>query len=330
MFPPISVEFAEVGLIGHSPRFRQTLCLIQKIACYDTSVLILGETGTGKEVAARAMHYLSPRRGHSFVPVNCGAIPDSLLENELFGHERGAFTDARQAQTGLVALANKGTLFLDEVDALSPKAQVALLRFLQDQEYKPLGSSCPLRADLRLIAASNADLQTLTDQDQFRRDLLFRLNIFTLDLPPLRDRRDDIMLLVRHFIERFGDRYHLACKTLHPETVAWMKQYHWPGNVRELENLIHRAFLLSDGPVIRLSDISALLPVDESNSSDPCCTNFNQAKALAIAEFEKRYLDQLLTQTRGNITLAAKQSGKERRALGRLLKKYGIRRERYL
>ena len=324
-------EFASLNLVGRSHTFLQALKLINRIARCDAPVLIQGETGTGKEMAARAIHYLGARRGHPFIPVNCGAIPESLLENELFGHEKGAFTDAKEPQIGLVAQADRGTLFLDEVEMLSAKGQIALLRFLQDTEYKPLGSKHLRKADARVIAASNIDLQTLVKQGDFRWDLLFRLNILVLALPPLRERSGDSELLAHHFICEYSARYNERMKVLHPRTLAWVKSHDWPGNVRELENFIHRAFLISDGAVILPDNVdeSAAQGIFARNSTGPSDVSFNQAKARLIADFERQYLARLMAETDGNVTLAAKRAGKERRALGKLLRKHGIERGRY-
>jgi DNA-binding NtrC family response regulator len=197
-------EFAALNLIGKSPRFVANVQLIKKMSTCHAAVLIQGETGTGKENAARAIHYLSKRSEQGFVPVNCAAIPDELLESELFGHEKGAFTDAKQTQAGLVAIANGGTLFLDEVDSLTPKAQAALLRFLQTQEYRPLGAKQTQLADVRILAATNADLKTLVANKQFREDLYFRLNVLNLTMPPLRERLNDISLIADSLLHRFA------------------------------------------------------------------------------------------------------------------------------
>lgn len=245
-----SGDFVNLHLIGQSHTFLRFLNATRRIASWDAPVLIQGETGSGKELAARAIHYLGTRRDYPFIAVNCGAIPDNLTENEFFGHERGAYTDAREAQPGLVAQADNGTLFLDEVESLSPKAQVALLRFLQDQEFKPLGGTQIEKVDVRLIAASNANLQRLVDENQFREDLMFRLNILDLVVPPLRERYGDVSMLAEHFLRKCCAKYKKPSKRIHPETSAWMEAYHWPGNVRELENLVHRGFLMSGDETI--------------------------------------------------------------------------------
>jgi DNA-binding NtrC family response regulator len=309
-------------MIGESPAFKQAMGVVDKIARYDVPVLIEGETGTGKELAARAIHYKGPRRDHPFVPVNCGAIPDSLVENELFGHDRGAFTDARDHRRGLVAFARKGTLFLDEVDMLSPRAQVTLLRFVQDQCYRPLGSNRQEEADVRIIAATNARLETLAEAGSFRPDLFYRLRILHLTMPPLRERQGDAALLTEHFIDKLSVRFNEPVKPLHPATLAWFNWYDWPGNIRELENLICRSFLLAEDDTIKIEPPHGAAQPD--NTVDPLDLEFAAAKAVVLERFERQYLLSLLTRARGNVTLAASLAGKERRALGKMLKKHSL------
>lgn len=307
-------------MIGDSPAFKRAMRIVDKIARYDVPVLIEGETGTGKELAARAIHYQGPRRDHPFVPVNCGAIPDSLVENELFGHDRGAFTDARDPRRGLVAFARKGTLFLDEVDMLSPRAQVTLLRFVQDQHYRPLGSNRQEEADVRIITATNANLETLASSGGFRPDLFYRLRILDLTMPPLRERQGDPALLTEHFILKLSARFGEPVKPLDPATLAWFDRYQWPGNIRELENLICRNFLLAENGVIDIEP-----PHDAASPpDDPLGLEFADAKAVVLERFEREYLRSLLTRTNGNVTLAASLAGKERRALGKMLKKHSL------
>lgn len=332
-------EFVGLNLVGRTPVFLATLRRLGKCAQFDAPVLVRGETGTGKEMAARAIHYLGERRDHPFIPVDCGAIPDNLVENELFGHERGAYTDARQSQRGLVAQAEGGTLFLDEIDALSNKAQVALLRFLQSREFRALGSQTSNIADVRVITASNADLGSLVAAGRFRQDLYFRIDVLSLDLPPLRERRDDIELLARHFVQTYARQYQQTEAVLHADTLFWMRQHDWPGNVRELENFIHRELLLCDDGVINT-------PMDtqgaETSHEDPVGpqpdialdisleVSMKEAKAQLIEEFERKYLRSLMARSCGNVTRAAKIAGQERRALGKLLRKHGIDKDDFL
>jgi len=334
---PHSPSLAHLNLIGTSPAFKNAIDRINRIAQCDAATLIEGETGTGKELAARAIHYLGERRSAPFIPVNCGAIPDALLENELFGHARGAFTDAREAAKGVVADAQGGTLCLDEVEALSPKAQVTLLRLIQEGTYRPLGARHMLQSNIRIIAASNACLTQLAAQNRFRWDLLHRLRIMTLEMPPLRDRSGDALLLAQHFIRRFASQYKQPEKTLDEEAMLVLSRYSWPGNVRELENLIHRELLLNDGPWLRIRSSHLLGPAPAypdtaSGAIEQSSFNvgFARAKIQAIERFERSYLHWALARSQGNVSQAARLCGKERRTLGKLLKKHGIDKDQYL
>jgi len=323
-------------MIGNSEEFRKVLKRIRTFSSCDAPVLIEGETGTGKEMIARAVHYYSERHDHPFIPVNCGAIPEDLIENELFGHARGAYTDAKSHSKGLVGQANGGTLFLDEVEALSLKSQVALLRFLQEQEYKPLGSNLPIKSNVRVVTASNINLNKLVDDGTMRQDLFFRLNILSVTLPPLRVRGDDIKLLAQYFLNKYRNQYHQLDKQLSCESVEWLCQYSWPGNIRELDNIIHRSFLISEGTEILLSHLTeeavSLCDNHSFEFDDRFATDisFNDAKSQVIENFERQYLSQLMQEFSGNVTLAAKKACKERRAFGKLLKKHGIDRYSYL
>lgn len=308
-------------MIGKSEAFRAALRLIDKMAAYDAPVLIEGETGTGKELAARAIHYRGARRDGPFVPVNCGALPDSLIESVLFGHRRGAFTDARVDQTGLVALAHAGTLFLDEVDALTPKAQVTLLRFLQNQQFRPLGAPREERADVRVIAASNQSLDDLVGSNGFRIDLLYRLKLMQLVLPPLRERKGDVDLLTKHFVQIGAARFGCAARAFARETLTWFERYSWPGNVRELEHLVYHGLLSCEGPLVSIAPHRSLAP---SKSVSAVHGGYRHAKQQAIAEFEHAYLAQLVDQTEGNVSVAARIARTDRRHLGRLLKKHRL------
>ena len=322
--------FSSLDLIGESSLFRATLHMIRRLASCDATVLIQGEIGTGKEVAARAIHYLSSRRDGPFIPVNCGAVPDTLFEDELFGHVRGAFTDARDTAIGLIATADGGTLFLDEVEALSPKGQVALLRFLQDGMYRPLGGKRLLEANVRVVGASNELLREQVTRGEIRADLMYRLAVMPLDLPPLRARGGDIRLLAEHFVARFNAQYRTA-KQLSQASLAALDAYDWPGNVRELENLLHREVLLCDGATIELaerlagSDRAAAGPEHDALLFE---RGFRAAKASCLAEFERKFVCWALDQAGGNVSAAARRAGKERRSFGRLMKKYAVGRDR--
>ncbi len=315
-------QFARLNLAGDSPSWRGTLRTLHRIADHDATALIEGETGTGKDLAARAIHYLGSRRDFPFVPLNCGALPDTLLESELFGHERGAFTDARERRTGLVVEARGGTLFLDEVEAMTPRAQVVLLRFLQDQTYIPLGGRTVAKADVRIIAASNAALGEEVARGRFRSDLWFRLRVLGVHLPPLREREGDVRLLANLFLERCCRHYQRGPRRLSPQALGALDAHDWPGNVRELESVILREFLLHDNSTDELNvNIAPLRSVVAVATPPP---DFKRAKALAVAEFERNYLRQLLTCTQGNISLAARLSRKDRSALNKLVKKHGL------
>ena len=314
-------DMPRYNLLGSSPQFQQTCAQIEKIARVDATVLIAGETGTGKEMAARAIHYLGHRCDHPFIPVNCGALAETLVESELFGHERGAFTDAKAASPGLVSEANGGTLFLDEIDALSAKAQAAMLRFLQDRTYRRVGSGVTRQADVRIIVASNANLEQLVEERRFRRDLLYRLNVLTLRMPALRERKGDPVELAKMFLVRFSRQYRVPPKTFHPDSLAFIEHYAWPGNVRELENVVHREFLMCEGSEVLLDGAGYGGTAERHEEDD---MNFKAAKARAIAEFELRFVRDLLGRTNGNISRAAQLAGQDRSAFGKLARKHGF------
>ncbi|AKC86774.1 sigma 54-interacting transcriptional regulator [Pseudoxanthomonas suwonensis] len=318
------------NLIGQSEVFLRAVGLIERMARFDAPVLIQGETGTGKELAARAIHYLSSRQQAPFVALNCGAMPEGLIETELFGCERGAFTDARQARTGLVAAADGGTFFLDELDSLPLRAQVSLLRFLQDKTYRPVGSMRVHCSDVRVIAAASPRLQEMLVAGAFRDDLAFRLNVLMLEMPPLRERGTDALLLAEYFIERHASHYGVAPRHLDARSREWATRYPWPGNVRELDNLIQRALLLSDGKCLDFSLHAAEAGVASPPGMPPPgrppsqLQSYSDARAQAMSSFERHYLEHLMTAAAGNVTRAARLAGKERRALGKLLKKHGL------
>jgi DNA-binding NtrC family response regulator len=322
------------SLIGKAPAFLHALQLLKRAAQFDATVLLEGETGTGKELAARSIHYNSTRRDQPFIPINCGALPDDLVVNELFGHERGAFTDARGEYPGALRLANHGTLFLDEVDSLNTVGQVSLLRFLQDQRFRPLGSRREHTLDVRIIAASNCSLESLCARGGFRADLYYRLKLVRLCLPPLRDRPGDAQLLAEHFLSQCAKRYGLRTLRLDDCTLKWLDTHPWPGNVRELENLVHSAVLLAEDGRITLTMLqppaaASRAPVSDEPSRDDVVPPYAAAKVRARERFDRDYLCAVLEKAHGNITRAAALAGQERRAIGKLVKKYSIDTARY-
>jgi two-component system response regulator GlrR len=321
----MSEKYQFGSLVGGSASFRNVVAKIQPLAASDATVLISGETGTGKELFALAIHHHSPRKSNLFIPVNCGALPDQLVENELFGHAKGAFTGASIAEAGLLAEADGGTLFLDEVDSLSSSAQAKLLRLLQSGEYRPLGSSKSIKANVRILVATNADLRQQIQARLFRDDLYHRLNVLTLHIPPLRERAEDISLLAVHFLTRYGAQLGRGSLRFSPSAMDKMLTYHWPGNVRELEGVIQRAIILSSSPVLQPEDLD--LPFSSSIAA-PSPANaevaFQEAKDRAIQQFERLYATNLLTAYSGNVTKAANAAGMDRRTFQRLLKKYNL------
>jgi len=309
-------------LVGCDPVFLDPLRRIPAIARNDAPVLITGETGTGKEICARTIHHLGRRRDFPLIPVDCAGIPHQLFENELFGHARGAFTDAKGELRGLVAMAEGGTLFLDEIDALDLRAQAKLLRFLQEGMYKPLGADRFWKSNVRLIAATNQPIEILVRDGQFRSDLYYRLNVLRLELPPLRKRRGDIPILAIHFLSSLGSSAGQSHKTFSQAALIKLSSYDWPGNVRELRNVVQRACVYAEDSRILPSHIT--LPT--SHVVEPCGGRFHEARIQTIEAFERRYVEEMIRKHNGNVTHAALEAGKERRAFGRLIKKYGISR----
>ena len=314
------------GIVGESPAFLSVREKIAVFAGLGTTILISGETGSGKEVVARAIHYQGPRHGKPFIPVNCGALPDHLFENELFGHAKGAFTDASSAEKGLIGEAEGGTLFLDEIDALSLACQVKLLRFLQNGEYRPIGSSRAIMGDVRVIAATNADLLEGVKSKAFREDLYYRLNSLSLRVPPLRERDGDLVLLVNYFLNRYAMEHGQNAREISHAALRQLMAYSWPGNVRELEGVITRALVFSLSETFQAGDIE--LPA--SDQGEPTAQFLREAKIKTIEDFERRYLASLLMQHQGNVTHAAKAAGKERRSFQRLLRKHHLDRQSFV
>lgn len=314
--------------------------MIPLLSTAKSTVLISGETGTGKELFARAIHYTGERRGKPFVPVNCAALPDHLIENELFGHSKGAFTGALSEKQGLFQEADGGTLFLDEINSLTLPVQGKLLRVLQDQELRPLGATKSRKVDVKVIVATNTELRDLVGSRQFREDLFHRLNVLSLTLPPLRERKEDILLLAMHFLKAYAKELGRPPMTLAHASKAKLLAYHWPGNVRELEGVMHRAVVMGAAEVLEPEDLD--LPVRELREMvSPLAStgalagspfageSFNQMKTRVVEEFERSYLCQLLQTHNGNISKAARAAQKERRAFQRLLQKHGLGRRTF-
>jgi transcriptional regulator with GAF, ATPase, and Fis domain len=322
------------ALIGTSRSFLQATGMIPMLSMSKSTVLISGETGTGKELFARAIHYSGERRGKPFVPINCAALPDHLIENELFGHNRGAFTGALIEKPGLFHEADGGTLFLDEINSLSMAAQSKLLRVLQDQEFRPLGSTKSRTVDVKIVAATNTDLRYLVETRQFREDLFYRLNVLSVALPPLRDRIEDILLLASHCLKIYGKEFGKGAITIGHSAKAKLMGYAWPGNVRELQSVIQRAVAMASGEMLEAQDLD--LPESERPElAGPTMTllsrgvasddaSFQAMKMKVIEEFERAYLSELLSTHHGNISQAARAAKKERRAFQRLLQKHGL------
>jgi Nif-specific regulatory protein len=307
------------NIVGTSGPMRQVYEQIAQVAQTSTTVLIRGESGTGKELIAHAIHYNSPRAKQPFVKVSCAALPDTLIESELFGYERGAFTGAQTRKRGRFELADGGTLFLDEVGELNLPTQVKLLRVLQEGEFERLGGTETHRADVRVIAATNRDLEAAMTERQFREDLFYRLNVFPIFVPPLRDRKPDVMLLADHFLIKYARQHNKRIKRIATPAIDMLMGYHWPGNVRELENTIERAVLTCDGQVIHGHHLSPTLQTAESSG-----TAVRASLSDAVGEYEKDLIFDVLKSARGNRARAARLLGTTERIIGYKVRKYGI------
>src|SRR5581483_422542 len=306
-----------VQLIGQHPLIQRIHDLLRRVGPTDATVLILGESGTGKEVAARSLHAASQRRDRPFIPVNCGAIPADLLESEMFGHEKGAFTGAVGSRAGMFQLANGGSIFLDEISEMSPVLQVKLLRVLQDKEIRPVGSDRASRVEVRVVAATNKDLAAQVERGLFREDLFYRLEVIPIALPPLRERRSDIPLLVRHFLDRHNAKRSGMKVTITEEAMVHLWEYDWPGNVRELENLIERLVILSEDGVVRTENLPSNIRsfISEKKIPRPVMTDEGLDLTNAVEEFENRLIEEALRRTKGNKQAAARLLGLKRTTL---------------
>ena len=307
------------NMIGSSGPMRQMYDEMARVAATNTTVLIRGESGTGKELIASAIHYHSPRAKQPFIKVNCAALPETLIESELFGHERGAFTGAETRKKGRFEMAHGGTLFLDEIGELSPGIQVKLLRVLQEREFERVGGTDPVRVDARLIAATNRDLETALVQGSFREDLYYRLNVFPIFIPPLRERRADILPLADHFAVKYAAQQGKTIKRISTPAIDQLASYHWPGNVRELENTMERAVLMADGEVIHGHHLPPTLQTAEASG-----TVVSASLGGAVATFERSLIEDALKTTRGNRAKAARLLSTTERVINYKVKKYGI------
>jgi len=319
------------NVICSSPPMRKVMQLVERVAPANSTVLVSGETGTGKEMIARAIHYNSPRRDAPFVVADCAALSESLLESELFGHVRGAFTGAVKDRKGLVEAARGGTLFLDEISTISPSIQGSLLRLIQEHEIRPVGSDRAVSVDVRLVAATNRDLKVMAEDGSFRDDLFYRLSVFTIDLPPLRDRTVEIPLLAHHFISRFASEFDKRMDGITPRALTALELHDWPGNVRELQNVIERACLLADDSFIDVDDLPTIIgehPTDEwddvPTDARSLALRKKELRAEAVDRLEKLFVLKALKNARWNVSGAARAVGILRPNLHAMMKKHGI------
>jgi DNA-binding NtrC family response regulator len=319
----VSRSYRFDNIIGKSASMQEVFGLIRRVAGSPASVLVTGESGTGKELVAKAIHFNSLRKSRPFVAINCAAIPDTLLESELFGYKRGAFTDARSDRAGLLVEAEGGTIFLDEIAELSPALQAKLLRVLQEREMRPLGAARTERVDVRVVAATNKELAVRLKDGSFREDLYYRLNVIEIQLPPLRDRAEDILPLSEHFLTTAAARAGKAIKGFHEAAKKALLAHSWPGNVRELENVIERAVALAETGTVRADDLPAA--VLERKTGDSETLAMALARGLSLEELEKEYIQRVLIAEGGNKTRAAQRLGLDRKTLYRKLEEYAAR-----
>ncbi|WP_022853772.1 sigma-54-dependent transcriptional regulator [Thermodesulfatator atlanticus] len=316
----------KLGIIGDSPAIKRVLEMVERIAPSDVTVLIRGESGTGKELIARAIHQLSNRRDKEMITVNCPAVPEHILESELFGYVKGAFTGATADHDGLFKVAHGSTIFLDEIGDISPSVQTKLLRVLQEKEIRPLGSTKTIPVDARVIASTNQDLEEKMSQGAFREDLFYRLNVVTIYVPPLRERKEDILPLANYFLHKYSEKYGKEGLSFSSEALDYLVNRPWKGNVRELQNAVRRAVLLCRGDTITSQDFSEkTLPIQVDYFSLYLEKPYSQAKKELLESFSRRYVEELLLKTRGNVTQAARMAGLERQAFQRLMRQLQIK-----
>ncbi len=323
----INQKYSFKNIIAKSPAMGHIFDVIKKVKDYKTTVLVTGESGTGKELVAKALHYNSIRRNGPFIPVNCGGIPENLLESEFFGHVKGAFTDAVRGKRGLFEEANGGTLFLDELGDLPLTLQVKLLRVLQEEEIRPVGDTRTIKVNVRIVAATAADLSKAVAEGKFREDLYYRINVLSIVIPPLRERKEDIRLLVDHFLEKYNKRLNMKIKGISPEAMQMILDYQWPGNVRELENLMERAMVLSDGKIIKAEDLPPSINTSISKENVDGlvgldATNLSIKKASKV--LERELIKRALERTKGNKTQACHLLEISLPALLYKMKEYGL------
>jgi len=317
----LKMKYGKRRIIGEDPKLAEIMDRLIPMAGIEAPVLLMGETGTGKELFARAIHYLSPRADKPFVAINCGAIPETIFENELFGHAPGAYTDAKTAYKGHIAAAEGGTLYLDEVNSIPSRAQVTLLRFLQEGKYRPLGSSKYVCGDVRIISSSNIDLINPDGKTNIRRDLFYRLNVFSIDIPPLRKRKSDIPLLVSHFVRKYGSTLKKEKVKFSEAAIMKLMAYDWPGNVRELENVVQQSMVIASGSVVDEDHIE--LKYDKALEQN-IAVSFRDKKSLIIDKFEKEYLKLALLYHNNDVSEAAQMAQMDRANFYRLLRKHNV------
>jgi transcriptional regulator with PAS, ATPase and Fis domain len=311
---------------------RDVFIKIRAVAPTRSTVLLIGETGTGKGLLTRMIHMHSNRSDDSFVSVHCGAIPDTLLESELFGHEKGAFTGAVRKKLGKFEIARSGTIFLDEIGTITPSAQIKLLQVLQDGSFSRVGGEEVLHTDARVIAATNADLTAMIERDEFRKDLYYRLNVFPIEIPPLRARVDDISKIVEVFLKKLKQRYKKNVHSVHPHVLQAFKNYHWPGNIRELENLMERACILETTNILTPESFpTVLFESGDQHFMLPTEAHLTLADARrhVIEDFERQYIKELFARSKGRVNRAAEDAGISSRQLNKLMVKYGIQKESF-
>jgi DNA-binding NtrC family response regulator len=320
----IETSYGLDKIVGNSEAMQNVFDMVKKVAKTDANILIYGESGTGKELIARSIHLNSDRRDKSIVPVDCVALSENLLESELFGHEKGAFTGAHLAKQGLFELADKGTFFLDEIGKMNITIQAKLLRVLQERQFRRVGGRSLVDADFRVISSTNLDLNKAIEEGTFIEDLFWRLNVITIEMPPLRERKEDIKLLVNHFVDIFSRKNNKYIKGVSPEAIEILERYNWPGNIRELQNVIERATSLTEHQYITHLDLQSHLADSSGSGEYRKDLSFKSAKNKWLESFEKKYFTDLMKDSKGNVSRAAQKAGIDRKTIYRIMKKHGL------